>query len=303
MKQAAPHENLFQASLECSISSLLGLKPIIWQHQLLLSIPEDIKADMAFLYLSSGDHKNADMHPRIKAYKTDSGAVVAQLRIFTNGPVLGMQSHKALSEDHAIALSWMKYLQNQDEALLIQLRLQKVVSQAIDLIEGFLLKKRKVKLKGAVLAGQSKRGHLAWLSASRDQRIAGVIPMVFDLLNLRVNMQHHFKVYGHWAKALAPYEEYGILHRINDVEFAALTQVVDPFCFSDKVKVPKYIINAANDEYFLPDSSQHYFDGLKGPKALCYLPNHGHRLEDCGQAYWDDVFAAFQLISRVFTGP
>jgi PhoPQ-activated pathogenicity-related protein len=44
--------------------------------------------------------------------------------------------------------------------------------------------------------------------------------------------------------------------------------------------MPKYIVNAAGDQYFLPDSSRFYFDDLKGEKYLRYIPNTDHSLRD-----------------------
>ena len=36
--------------------------------------------------------------------------------------------------------------------------------------------------------------------------------------------------------------------------------------------MPKFLVNAAGDQYFLPDSSQFHFAGLKGENYLRYLP-------------------------------
>jgi PhoPQ-activated pathogenicity-related protein len=43
--------------------------------------------------------------------------------------------------------------------------------------------------------------------------------------------------------------------------------------------MPKYIINATGDQFFLPDSSQFYYDELPGPKYLRYVPNADHGLK------------------------
>ena len=40
--------------------------------------------------------------------------------------------------------------------------------------------------------------------------------------------------------------------------------------------MPKYIVNASGDQFFLPDSSQFYFDDLPGEKHLRYVPNGDH---------------------------
>ncbi len=42
--------------------------------------------------------------------------------------------------------------------------------------------------------------------------------------------------------------------------------------------MPKFLINSAGDQFFLPDSWQFYWSELKGPKYLRYVPNTGHSL-------------------------
>ena len=37
--------------------------------------------------------------------------------------------------------------------------------------------------------------------------------------------------------------------------------------------MPKFMLNASGDQFFLPDSSQFYFDDLRGEKHLRYVPN------------------------------
>ena len=59
-----------------------------------------------------------------------------------------------------------------------------------------------------------------------------------------------------------------------------MIELVDPFSYQDSLDMPKYIINAASDEFFLPDSWQFYWDELPSPKYLRYVPNAGHSLEN-----------------------
>ncbi|MFK7823342.1 MAG: PhoPQ-activated protein PqaA family protein [Oligoflexales bacterium] len=292
------NRDCYKALLDSKVSSYLAIEPRVWHNSLLVSFPKKLNPEYGFLYLSSGDNDHHDMHPQIKHLRDHTNTVVAQLRILTNGPLIDKNSGKIISEDHAIALSWKRYLQTQSESELIQLQLQELVSKVIDLIECSVRDLKGLRLKGLVISGQSKRAQLCWLSASKDKRIIGIIPMVYDLLNIRANMGHHFKIYGFWADALAPYYEHDIPSFIDSHEFTQLAKLIDPYFFREKLKIPKYIINAANDEYFLPDSSQHYYKSFQGEKGLRYLPNHGHRLEDQGMNYWQDVNAAFQLMLR-----
>ena len=72
--------------------------------------------------------------------------------------------------------------------------------------------------------------------------------------------------------------ETDIVTRIHTPAFRKLLSVVDPYSYRDRLTMPKFIINAAGDQYFLPDSWKFYFDGLKGEKFLCYMPNVDHGL-------------------------
>ena len=44
--------------------------------------------------------------------------------------------------------------------------------------------------------------------------------------------------------------------------------------------MPKLILNAAGDEFFVPTSSQFYYDKLPDEKYLRYVPNVGHGIDD-----------------------
>jgi PhoPQ-activated pathogenicity-related protein len=56
-------------------------------------------------------------------------------------------------------------------------------------------------------------------------------------------------------------------------------KIEEPFEYRDRLTQPKLIMNACGDQFFLPDSSQFYFDALKGPKYLRYVPNTDHSLK------------------------
>jgi PhoPQ-activated pathogenicity-related protein len=44
--------------------------------------------------------------------------------------------------------------------------------------------------------------------------------------------------------------------------------------------MPKLLINACGDQFFLPDSSQFYFSQLTGEKFLRYIPNTDHGMKN-----------------------
>ncbi|GAB4274527.1 MAG: hypothetical protein Kow0065_22840 [Methylomicrobium sp.] len=75
-------------------------------------------------------------------------------------------------------------------------------------------------------------------------------------------------------------------------EGQALLELVDPYFYRDRLKLPKIVLNATGDQFFLPDSSQFYYADLPDLKWLRYMPNTDHRqsLEViAGLASWIDL--------------
>ncbi|MEN6605081.1 MAG: PhoPQ-activated protein PqaA family protein, partial [Bryobacteraceae bacterium] len=103
---------------------------------------------------------------------------------------------------------------------------------------------------------------------------------VIDLLNMEKSMTHHYRAYGFWAPAIRDYVESNVMDWVGRPEFKALMKLVEPYESRERYTMPKYIVNAAGDQFFLPDSSQFYFDDLPGEKYLRYVPNTDHSLRN-----------------------
>jgi len=58
--------------------------------------------------------------------------------------------------------------------------------------------------------------------------------------------------------------------------------------------MPKLVLNATGDQFFLPDSSQFYWDGLRGENYLRYVPNGEHGLDDTDAI--ESIIAFYGLI-------
>ncbi len=68
------------------------------------------------------------------------------------------------------------------------------------------------------------------------------------------------------------------MQRMDDPKLKELYDLVDPYAYRSRLTMPKYIVNASGDQFFLPDSSKFYFDELEGEKHLRYVPNADHSL-------------------------
>jgi PhoPQ-activated pathogenicity-related protein len=108
------------------------------------------------------------------------------------------------------------------------------------------------------------------------------------------SFQHHLAVYGYYAPAVADYEEAGLMDRFRTPEFRALMAIEEPFEYRQRLTLPKFIVNATGDQFFLPDSWQFYFQQLAGPKALRYVPNTDHSLR--GSDAWLSVLAWYHAL-------
>jgi PhoPQ-activated pathogenicity-related protein len=128
------------------------------------------------------------------------------------------------------------------------------------------------------------------MTAAVDPRVIGISPIVIDMLNLEVSFAHHYRAYGHWAEAVGNYEEMGLMEYMGDPQYRKLMELVEPYEYRSRFLMPKFLINASGDEFFLPDSSQFYWEDLPGVKYLRYVPNSPHSLEDTDAA---ESLAAF----------
>ena len=148
----------------------------------------------------------------------------------------------------------------------------------MDTIQSILLEEEDKEVKKFVVTGASKRGWTTWTTAGVDDRVEAIVPVVIDLLNLEPSFEHHWSVYGFWAPAIQDYVDMGIVDWWSSEEMRSLIALVDPFSVRERFEMPKLLVNAAGDEFFLPTSSQFYFDELPGEKYLRYVPNANHNV-------------------------
>ena len=62
----------------------------------------------------------------------------------------------------------------------------------------------------------------------------------------------------------------------------------------ERLTIPKFLINAAGDQFFLPDGSQFYFADMPPEKHLRYVPNAKHNLK--GSDALESLQAFYQAV-------
>lgn len=254
------------------------VKPSTWRHTMVLYIPQKIATDTALVFIDGGrlSENNSQIDSTLQSLSDQAQSLVAHLRLVPNQGLTFDDDGQKRFEDDLVALSWKKAIATGDPTWIAHFPMAKSTILAMNIIENFSKKHKKV--DKFVVAGYSKRGWAAWLTAMVDKRVKGVIPVVIDVGNTIASMKAHKKTLGKWSEAIKDYVHHGITEQLNKPETVQMLKHIDPFHNIEHLKIPKLILNGANDQFFLPDSSRFYFDQLKGEKYLRYVPNYGHGL-------------------------
>jgi PhoPQ-activated pathogenicity-related protein len=259
----------------------------VWKHWLTIIRPERVTTTTALLFIGGGS--NLDPAPskipeRAGLIAAETGSVVAELGMVPNQPLRFTDSKdKARYEDDLIAYTRVKHFATKDDFWLVRLAMVKSAVRAMDAVQEFLASDAggKFGAERFVVAGGSKRGWTSWLVGAVDKRVVAIIPVVIDALNSEAITRHHFEAYGFFSPALKDYVAHGLFpHRIGTPEYRAVLRIEDPYEYRrrERLRVPKFLINASGDQFFLPDNAQFYFHDLPPEKHLRYVPNARHNL-------------------------
>jgi PhoPQ-activated pathogenicity-related protein len=256
----------------------------LWKHWLLVVRPDKISSSKSLLYISGGandgkEPKSADASLAQIAVTTKS--IVTELKMVPNQPLVFAGETEERSEDALIAYTWDKFLRTGDEKWPVRLPMTKAAVRAMDTVISFCCSPEggHQTVDGFVVAGGSKRGWTTWTTAAVDMRVIGIVPIVIDLLNIEPSMLHHYAAYGFWAPSVGDYTALRIMDWTGTPQYHALMRIEEPYQYKKRFTMPKLLINASGDQFFLPDSSQFYFDDLPGVKYLRYVPNADHSLK------------------------
>lgn len=269
-----------------------------WQHWLTLAIPDKPVSDIGFLMIGGG--RNGGDPPKqasqeIMQIAVATGTVVAELRMVPNQPLVFHNDGVQRSEDDLIAYTWDQFIKTGEPTWLARNAMIKSAVRAMDTMTAVTAQQAVGhKLDKFVVAGGSKRGWTTWLTGAIDERVVAIVPIVIDVLNTDKSMRHHFAAYGYWAPAIGNYIEHEIMQRMDHPRLEEAYRLIDPYYYRHRLTMPKLILNAAGDQFFLPDSSQFYWDDLQGEKHLRYVPNADHGMD--GTDALETVVAFYSMI-------
>lgn len=251
----------------------------VWQHSLLIVRPAEVRnPDVAFLLIAGSELPESHLHT-LKTLATQAGALAAVLSDVPNQPL-----YDGRVEDALIAHTFAEFLRTGDDTWPLLFPMVKSAVRACDAIAGFAASEYDQTVTRFVLSGASKRGWTTWLTAAVDSRVAAIAPMVFDMLNMKVQTEWSRKVYGHQSERIHDYTDADLIKRIDEPRSVELREWIDPYSHRERFTMPKLILLGTNDPYWTVDAMRHYWDELPEPKLVFQTPNAGHGLGDGSEA-------------------
>lgn len=265
--------------------------PEVWQHTVGIYVPDQPMPRRALLISTNGtrlplngggSRADSELPPETVAQiATRTRTVVIVLSDIPNQFLTYADDGKARREDDSVAHTWGLFLRSPGtrKTLPLHVPMAAALSRAMTLAERELVS---LDVRSFILAGASKRGWASWHALASDPRVDAVVPFVIDILDMRKVLTHIYRSYGrNWPLALSAYYGEGITEQVETPAFSQLAQIQDPLGQlrtprHERLRAPKYIVNASGDDFFVPDGSHFYYGELPGIKSLRMVPNSSH---------------------------
>lgn len=243
-----------------------------WTHRVQIFTPAKLEQpDAALINVSYGGGTFAETFAG-QALANATGAIVVNLFDVPNQPLYGK------TEDDLIAYTLGKYLETGDETWPLLLPMTKSVTQAMNALQEWSEKNSETKIERFIISGSSKRGWTTDLVAAVDPRVVGIVPIVYDNLNLAEQIPHQKQIWGKTSEMTAAYNDSGLFEAMQKPAGQKLVGIIDPYAYRGRLAMPKLFVHATNDQYWSHDSAQFYWPGLVGDNRLFEVPNAPHAL-------------------------
>ncbi len=269
-----------------------------WKHQLMVFIPSEIKHNGALLFITGGSLKDGEpkwngekdnLFQGIGKMAAERKAVTAVLRQTPNQPLFDN-----LTEDALISFTLHNFKKDNDYTWPLLFPMVKSAVRAMDAVQQFTAQQATPKVEKFVVAGASKRGWTTWLTGANDNRVAGIAPMVIDILNMPVSLDYQIKTWKEYSIQIEDYVKLGIPQQAHTPSGEAINVMVDPYSYRKNLNMPKMLFMGTNDEYWVIDNVKNYINDIPGKYLLNYVPNEGHNMGN-GQQVFNGLSSFFGM--------
>lgn len=259
-----------------------------WKHYLLVAVPAKAEyKDHALMYVTLGriGQKPNKLTDFLMAamLANQASMPIAVLYQVPNQPLDIRKTAKNdgdWCEDDLIAESLLKAVETKDPTWAILLPMTKSVIKAMNAVQEFLKKEHSLDVKKFIVGGASKRGWTTWLvGASQDPRVAGLVPIIYNNLNLPAQMAYQIESWNDFSPRIREYTSRQLFRKGEKPSGfqAEIMQIIDPYTYRNRITVPKLLVHGANDPYWTTDATKWYWKDIQEPKFLLTIPNVGHQ--------------------------
>lgn len=243
-------------------------RSIPWRHRLYVFFPAAKASQTGFLTLQMDFDAN-QAQAALQQLAQETGVPCAILCYIPNQPLFDGKE-----EEELLNYTFEQFLTTKDTTWPLLLPMVKATVRAMDVLQAISQRNQLPVLKQFIVAGHSKRGHTAWLTAAVDKRVAGLIAQGFNTLNSAAQIPHYFATYGALDQSALAAKK--VIEQINTPAGQQLLQIVDAYNYRQHLIMPKLVIVGTNDDYTPVDALNLYWPGLSGSKSVLSLPNTGH---------------------------
>ena len=174
---------------------------MVWKHRVFVIKPKKStkKETTAMIWVTgSGNGKKEIKYAKQVVERT-------QMPVFILMDVPNQPLYGGLREDALIVYTIKQALKTKKMDWILLFPMVKSVVSAMDIIQKYYFEKNQVKIGKFVITGASKRGWTTWLTAYVDKRVHAIIPIVYDNLNLKAQMQNQIKKWGKFSYKISDY--------------------------------------------------------------------------------------------------
>ncbi len=262
-------------------------REIVWNHRLFIIKPEKIDAKkQSLLIISGGNWKEEFSDPSYKVAPVEEVALFATLAQQLESPVAVLLQvpqqpiFDGLTEDEIVSYTFDQFFDTGDQEWPLLLPMVKSAVKGMDAVQEYCEKQWSLSIESFTVTGSSKRGWTTWLTGASDSRVTAIAPMVIDMLNVKLQMDHQRETWGEFSPQIDDYTKRDFPEKIKTIAGESLLNIVDPLVYRESLKLPKLIILGTNDPFWTLDALNLYWSELLGPKHIVYVPNNGHALQD-----------------------
>lgn len=262
-------------------------RDIVWKHRLFILKPENVTdSKHAMLIIAGGKWKEQFADPSSQDLPPKKAILFAGIAQQLESPIAVLLQvpqqpiFDGLVEDAIISYTFDKFLETGDAEWPLLLPMVKSAVKGMDAVQEFCQTEWSLPIESFTVTGASKRGWTTWLTGASDSRVTAIAPMVIDMLNMRLQLEHQRETWGAFSAKIHDYTDRDLPEKMNTPAGKALSRIVDPLAYRESLKLPKLIILGTNDPYWTLDSLNLYWGQLLGPKHILYVPNNGHGLKD-----------------------